>query len=87
MKKYVDYYDIIFILFISGDVRINQAIKCLKTEIFARVEEKLYNIYDEYRESNNIFLYRGRPILRFKTIEENKIKNGDKIQLQKFEFQ
>ena len=68
--------------FISGDGEINQGINCLPTEIFAEVEEKLYKIYNEYRETNNIFLANGNVIKRFKTMSENKIKNGDKIQLQ-----
>ena len=43
----------------------------------------VYKIYDEYREAyNNTFLANGNVIKRFKTMSENKIKNGDKIQLQ-----
>ena len=69
--------------FISGDGKINQGIKCLPTDTFAQVEEKLYQIYDEYRDNyNNTFLARGNVIKRFKTMSENNIKNGDKIQLQ-----
>ena len=81
-KKLVDYNNIIVINFLSGDGLVSQGIKCLKNETFAEVEEKLYKIYDEYRETNNIFLHGGRIILRFKTIEANQIKDGDKIQLQ-----
>ena len=66
--------------FISGDGKIYQGIKCLPTETFAEVEEKLYQIYDEYRETNNKFLAKGRLVLRFKKIYENNIKDGDKIQ-------
>ena len=67
----------------SGDRKINNiGIKCLKTDTFAEVEEKLYQIYDEYRESNNIFLTEGKTILRFKTIEQNNIKDGTIVQLQ-----
>ena len=32
-----------------------------------------------YRESNNFFTVNGRPIKRFKTINDNGIKNGDNI--------
>ena len=56
----------------------------MKTDIFAKVEEKLYQIYDEFRETNNIFLVGGNIVKRFKTMIENNIKNGDKIQLQVF---
>jgi len=69
--------------FISGDGAINQGIKCLPTDTFAQVEEKLYQIYDNYRDNiNNTFLAKGNIIKRFKTMSENHIKNGDKIQLQ-----
>ena len=81
-KKYVDYNNIIVVHFISGDGRINYGIKCLKTDTFAEVEEKLYQVYDEFRETNNIFLANGNIVKRFKKMSENNIKNGDKIQLQ-----
>ena len=82
MKKYVNFNKIMVVNFLSGDGLINEGIKCLKTETFAEVEEKLYKKYDKYRETNNNFLCGGNVILRFKTLEENKIKDGDKIQLQ-----
>ena len=80
LKKYVDYNNIMVVNFISGDGRINHGIKCLKTDTFAEVEEKLYQIYDEFRETNNIFLANGNIVKRFKKMSENNIKNGDKIQ-------
>ena len=55
-KKSVDYEDILFVHFISSDQNINCPIKCLKTDTFAEVEEKLYQKYQEYRETNNNFL-------------------------------
>ena len=80
---YVNRNNIMVVHFLSGDGKINQGIKCLPTDIFAQVEEKLYQIYDEYRDNyNNTFLARGNVIKRFKTMSENNIKNGDKIQLQ-----
>lgn len=85
MKSFVDFNDIMVINFISGDGNINQGIKCLKTDTFAQVEEQLYKIYDNYRESNNSFLFGGKTVLRFKTIEENKIKDGEKIMMQIFD--
>ena len=82
MKKFVDYNNIMVINFMSGDSVINEGIKCLKTDIFAEVEEKLYKIYEEYRGTNNLFLHAGNAVLRFKTIEENNIKNSDKVIMQ-----
>ena len=84
-NRNVNFNDIMVINFISGDGTINEGIKCLKTDIFAEVEEKLYQKYDEYREKNNIFLAGGQVVLRFKKIYENNIKDGDKVQLQDFE--
>lgn len=84
-KKFVDFDNIIVIDFISSDQNINCGIKCLKTDTFAEVEEKLYQRYEKFRETNNNFLANGKLILRFKKIFENGIKDGDKIQLIKIE--
>ena len=77
----VNFDNILFIHFISLDQKINCGIKCLKTDTFAEVEEKLYQKYEEYRETNNNFITNGKVVLRFKKICENNIKDGDKIQL------
>ena len=84
-NKSVNYNDILFVHFISSDQNINCGIKCLKTDTFAEVEEKLYQKYEEYRETNNNFIAKGRIILRFKKIFENNINDGDKIELLKLE--
>ena len=80
-KKPINFEDIIVVHFISLDQKINCALKCLKTDTFAEVEEKLYQKYEEYRETNNNFIAKGNMILRFKKICENNIQDGDKIQL------
>ena len=77
----VDLNKILVINFISGDYQLSCGIKCLETDTFAEVEEKLYQQYDKYRNTNNNFLVNGNGILRFKTIKENKIKDNDKIVL------
>ena len=84
-KKSVNYDDILFVHFISSEQKINCPIKCLRTETFAEVEEKLYKRYEEYRETNNNFLAKGNLVLRFKKICENNIKDGDKVQLMRIE--
>mgnify|MGYP002627217902 CR=1 FL=1 len=81
----VDFNNIIVVDFISLDQNINCGIKCLKTDTFAEVEEKLYQRYEKYRDSNNNFFANGNLVLRFKKIYENGIKDGDKIQLIKIE--
>ena len=80
--------DFMVINFVTGDGKISNCGNwCLPDETFAEVEEKLYKMYDEYRNTNsNYFICGGRTILRFKKIRENKIKNGDVIQLCQNEF-
>ena len=77
-KIYMD--DIIVIIFESKDHSVRAGIPCLPDDTFAEVEEKLYQKYDEFRNTNNVFWFNGHnPILRFKKIKENSIKNGDTI--------
>ena len=84
-NKLVNYDDLLYVHFMSMDQVINCPIKCLKTDTFAEVEEKLYKKYGEFRKTNNNFLAKGKIILRFKTIDENNIEDGDKIQLIKIQ--
>ena len=72
----IDPSDLIVVNFISNNQSLFFAIATNKKETFASVEEKLYQQYPEYRKTNNSFLFSGRIILRFQTIEENKIVNG-----------
>ena len=66
-------------LFISSDQKIQYAISCKNTTPFVRIEEKLYEEYPEYKETDNYFLHNGSVIKRFKTVEENHIKSGKPI--------
>ena len=81
----VNINDIMVINFISTDNSVHCGIKCLPTYTFAKVEEKLYNFYDNLRNTNNSFIVKGGSILRFKTIKENNIHDGDIVQLIKVE--
>ncbi len=71
------------VYFTSIDQKINLTIPCIKTDIFAQIEEKLYKKYPKYRETNNYFLFNGKQILRFKSIEDNKIGSGFPVILYK----
>ena len=84
-KTKYDLDDIIVIYFTPTDSSFYQGIKCVKTETFAEVEEKLCKEHNELRNTNNMFTANAFPILRFKTIAENHIKDGDVIQLYKME--
>ena len=81
-QNMVDFNNIIAINFTSTDKIINNfPISCLKTNVFAEIEEKLYKKYPEFRETNNTLIVNGEPVLRFKTMGENRIKSGDTIQV------
>jgi len=62
--------------FISSDQRLHFALPCIKNDLFVDVEKKLYEQFPEYKETNNNFLVNAKMILRFKTIEENKLESG-----------
>ena len=80
-ERLFKFEDIMVINFTSFDKNIFCGIKCLKTDTFAEVEEKLYRKYDNYRETNNNFEIKGKEILRFKKICENNIQDGDVVYL------
>ena len=73
--------DNINIVFTSSDGKIRYEMKCLKSDLFAKIEDRFYKKYINFRETNNMFNANGKPILRFKNISENNIKDGDIIQL------
>ena len=83
--KLVDVNQIRVVQFVSNDHSLICGINCLLSDTFAEVEEKLYKIYPEYRETNNIFQVDGRNILRFKTIAENNIQTGHCVQIIRFD--
>ena len=65
--------------FISTDEKVNLALPCKNTDIFAKLEEQLYNEYPEYKDINTYFTVCGNMVKSFKTLEENKIKKSDSI--------
>ena len=79
----VNMNDIVVINFKSSDKKMSCGIPCLLENTFAEVEEKLYQQFEEYRNTNNSLLFKGNTILRFKKIKENNIHNGDTIELVK----
>ena len=84
MRKHnVDMDDIMVINFLSTDQNIRSGIPCLPDDTFAEVEEKLYQQFNEFRDTNNILLFKGTTILRFKKVRENNIHDGDTIQIVK----
>ena len=73
------------IIFISADQRIHYSLICKNTDKFSRIEELLYEEYPEYKKIDNFFLFNGKRINRFETLEENGIKNSSLITLYQYE--
>ena len=75
----LDEGDIIAVNFTSTNGDINFPIACKPTNIIARLEEKIYNEYPEYKDYQTYLMSNEEILKRFKTIEENGIKNGNQI--------
>ena len=71
--------DIIAVCFKSFNEDIQRPISCKITDTFNKIEEKIYNEYPEYKDFNINFTVNGKEIKRYKTIDENKIKDGNII--------
>ena len=67
------------ISFLSIDQQINYPIICNTNTIISRLEEEVYNEYPTYKDYHTYLTFNGNTLKRFKTIEENGIKKGDKI--------
>ena len=80
-----DKNEMMVVTFISQDSTVTEGIICLPSDIFVDIEKELYKKYDNLRDTNNMFTANAKPVLRFKTLSENGIKNGDKITLFKIE--
>ena len=80
-NEFVNSNQIRVVQFISDDHSLICGINCLLSDTFAEVEEKLYKIYPEYRETNNVFTVNGKGVLRFKTIADNNIQTGQIVKI------
>ena len=72
---------LIKINFISSNQDIDYSTITKNTEKFSNLETKLYDKYPNYLDSETYFLVNGKRVNRKRTLEENKIKNGDVITL------
>jgi hypothetical protein len=54
---------------------------CKNTELFVRLEERFYNDFPQFKEYDLFFKNNNKKIKRFKTLEENNIKNKDIINI------
>ena len=60
---------------------LNYSMVCKTKDLFVRLEERLYQDFQKYRNVETFFMVNANRILRFKTLEENKIKSNDIISL------
>jgi aspartate carbamoyltransferase regulatory subunit len=73
------------IIIVSNDQKIHYSIICKNSQKFTKIEENLYERHPEYIESENFFLVNGNKINKYKSLEENNIKNSDIITLFKYD--
>ena len=52
---------------------------CKNTDLFVRLEERLYEDFPQFKEYETYFEVKTRRIKRFKTLKENNIKTNDVI--------
>ena len=76
---------IIAINFESLNQEIRKPVACKNTDIISRLEEKLYNEYPQYKEYNTYLTVNGNLIKRFKTLDENGIKDGNIILVNRYD--
>ena len=52
-------------------------IVCKNTDIFIRLEEKLFNDFPQFKDCETYFTVKTKRIKRYKTFDENNIQNND----------
>ena len=52
---------------------------CKTRDLFVNLEERLYNDFPQFKNYETYFEVNGKRIKRFQTLEQNKIKNKDII--------
>ena len=67
----------------SGDQNIQCIVICKKTEIFNNVINKVFEKNPEFKNYSNYFLCNGSIVYEYKSLEENKIKDGEAVLLYK----
>ena len=70
---------VIAIFFTSDRQIIHRPISCKNTDTFVDVEKQIYNEYPKYKEFNTYLTVNGNLIKRFKTLNENGIKDGNTV--------
>ena len=76
----------IAVVFISLDKRLHFPMSCKISDIFEKLEEKLYLEYPDYKKENTYFITNGKLVIKSETLEKNGIKNGDSIIVNSSEY-
>ena len=58
---------------------VHYSLVCKDTDLFVRLEERLYEDFPQFKNYDNYFEVNGKRILRFKTLAENGIENNNII--------
>ena len=71
------------VIFTTYDEIFYYSIICKNTQRCNTIENKLYDVYSDYSNPENTFVFNGRKINKVKTLEQNGIKNNSIIILNK----
>ena len=63
----------------------NYNLVCKNTDLFVRLEERLYQDFPQFKDYDTYFKVNTKIIKRFKTLDENHIKSNDVINIFKIE--
>ena len=74
------------VIFTSSEQKLHCSFICKNTTKFIKLEEEICTTYPEYKETDFFFTSNGNIIDKYKTMEENKIKNNDIIILNEREM-
>ena len=80
-NKFSNKEKLISIKFISDPSDINYSLIIKNTTNFSEIEDKLYEQYSKYKQTDNFFDVKGIKIDKNKTLEENKITDDAIITL------
>ena len=73
-------FSVLFMTQGNNDI-FNYSMTCKNTELFVRLEERLYDDFPQYKNIETIFMVDTRRLKRFQTLDENNIKRNDIISL------
>ena len=75
--------ELISIIFCYKEKNRFYSIICKNTDSIHYLEDKLYKEFPELSGNSNSYLFRGKIIDKFQNFDDNKIKNGDMIIINK----